>query len=158
MLPIELLTLNAGVAYTHASYQNFVNAPNSQPAPIPLGGNVLNLINASGYEYIQATKVTANLSADCVIASKLGDFGYNVSYYYNDGFFWEANNRLRQGSYNIVNTSLTWTAPSKKFDVRLWGKNLTDKRYTVFGSTSPTGDQVADSDPRTFGITLGAHF
>ena len=53
---------------------------------------------------------------------------------------------------------MTWTAPSKTYDVRLWVNNLTNKRYEIFGSTSATGDQVADSDPRLFGATLGVHF
>jgi iron complex outermembrane receptor protein len=158
VVPVERLNLTAGAAYTHARYRTFPGAPNTQPAPIPPGGNVQTLINAAGNQYLQAPKVTMNLSADYVIPSSMGDFDLNTSYYYNDGFFWEANNRLRQKDYGILNMSLTWTAPSKTFDVRLWVNNLTNKRYTIFGSTSPTGDQVADSDPRMFGATLGVHF
>jgi iron complex outermembrane receptor protein len=158
VVPVERLNLTGGVAYTHARYRNFLNAPNTQPAAVPPGGNTSTLTNASGNQYLQAPKLTLNLSADYVIPSSIGDFDYNVSFYHNSGFYWEANNRLRQPAYDIVNMSLTWTAPSKTFDVRLWVNNLADKRYAIFGSTSPTGDQLADSDPRMFGATLGVHF
>jgi outer membrane receptor for monomeric catechols len=40
---------------------------------------------------------------------------------------------MRGNAYWVLNAGLTWEAPSGLYNVRLWGKNLIDENYAVFG-------------------------
>ena len=35
---------------------------------------------------------------------------------------------------NLLNASVKWTNPSRRYDLRLWGANLTGAEYYSFGS------------------------
>ena len=52
----------------------------------------------------------------------------------------------------------SWTSASKKFDARLWVKNLNNATYYIarLGVTG-LGDVQEQAPPRTFGITVGVH-
>ncbi|KQS03599.1 hypothetical protein ASG11_04490 [Sphingomonas sp. Leaf357] len=82
----------------------------------------------------------------------------SITVVYNDGFFWQSDNRLVQPAYTMVNASLLWTSADKKFDARIWGKNLNNAEYYIarLGVTG-LGDVQERGAPRTFGITLGLH-
>jgi iron complex outermembrane receptor protein len=60
-----------------------------------------------------------------------GDPNFVVSDYYNSGFAWDPDNRLRRPSYDVLNASVDWSAPNNAWAVRLWGSNLTGQRYCV---------------------------
>jgi iron complex outermembrane receptor protein len=66
--------------------------------------------------------------------------------------------RARQGSFWLLNASITWTDPSDSFYVRLWGNNLTDKLYRVHYNPTTSGTYSPVGEPRTYGVTLGYKF
>ena len=54
--------------------------------------------------------------------------------------------RNRQSGYALLNASVTWTDPSDSYYLRVWGNNLTDRKYRVHytnnanGTYSPIGE------------------
>ena len=87
-----------------------------------------------------------------------GDLTLSATFSYNDGFYYEPDNRLQQASYVIVNTSLTWDSSDELYSVRLWAKNLTDTAYTTGMYAQGNGDYAIYAPPRTFGATLTYNF
>lgn len=161
------LTMNAGVAYTHAKYRSYANAvfvdpnPNVDPTLGPVGGDgPAQAGDASGNWMPRTPKITLNAGANYHVDARFGGIDLDVNYYYNDGFFWQPDNRLRQKSYNIVNAGIGFTFPEADYKVRLWGKNLSsDKYYTsALQNTGPAGDVATPGAPRTYGVTLSASF
>jgi len=67
--------------------------------------------------------------------------------------------RFRQGSYVLLNASVTWTDPSDSFYLRVWGNNLTDKRYRMhYSGTTTFGTYSPMAEPLTYGVTVGFKF
>jgi iron complex outermembrane receptor protein len=80
-------------------------------------------------------------------------------YAYNSGYFAEADNVIHQSSFNQVNASVRWDAPGDKFNVSLWGKNLTNAAFFTAAFTYQNGNQAGGyAPPRTYGVTLGYRF
>ncbi len=65
--------------------------------------------------------------------------------------------RARQPKFALVNASVTWTDPTDRFFVRVWGNNLTDVVYRTHYRTGGAS-YIPIGEPRTFGITLGTKF
>ncbi len=88
--------------------------------------------------------------------------GFDLSGYvtYNDGYYFLADNKLRQPSYALVNASLRYGFADQSTAVQLWGKNLGDKQYYSYVSqfAGSLGDATVPAAPRTYGITLSKKF
>jgi outer membrane receptor protein involved in Fe transport len=66
---------------------------------------------------------------------------------------------MKQPVVNLLNASVKRTNPSRRYDLRLWGANLTGAEHHSFGSESIAyGQQFSPEPPRTFGIAAGVHF
>jgi len=64
--------------------------------------------------------------------------------------------RFTQKGYTLINSSVTWTDPSDTYYVRLWGNNLTDKKYKMhYNGTASAGSYAVQAEPRTFGVSVG---
>ena len=63
-------------------------------------------------------------------------------------------------AYGILNGRLAYTTPNGKWNLALYGKNLTDTHYVDGGFVSAgLGlDLVTVGPPREFGFTLGFNF
>ena len=94
-----------------------------------------------------------------MIPSSVGDFDLNANWSYTDSFFWFPDQSMRQPVVNLFNASVKWTNPSRRYDLRLWGANLSGAQYYSDGSESIAyGQQFTPEPPRTFGFTAGMHF
>jgi iron complex outermembrane receptor protein len=151
----ERLSFGGGVALLHTRYEDFLNGPVETPNPPTVGGNTASTGNFSGNQLVRAPKFTFNGSVRYAVPTSVGDVAATAAYYYNNGFFWDAQNRLAQPSFGIVNATLGWTSRNERYKITLWGDNLTDEKYTIFGNAEALGDQLAPAAPRTYGITFG---
>lgn len=151
----ERLSVSGGGEWLHAKYDTFLNAPLATPNPNFPYGNIQGSVDASDNDMIRAPDWTASVAVDYHAPLAGGEFGANISYYYNDGYFFEADNRLRQKAYSLVNAQLRWTAPEDRYQIRLWSKNLFNEKYYGQGTESGLGDLVSAAPGRTFGVTLG---
>ena len=66
--------------------------------------------------------------------------------------------RARQSGYALLNASVTWTDPSDSYYVRIWGNNLTDKKYRVHYNPLGSGTYQPIGEPLSFGGTVGYKF
>jgi iron complex outermembrane receptor protein len=155
------------VLYGH--YDSFENAPDYVPPNAYYSGSQIPTpactpngqytCNASGLDLIRAPHYSGNLAADYVIPSSVGDFDLNANWSYTDSFFWFPDQSMRQPVVNLFNASVKWTNPSRRYDLRLWGANLSGAQYYSYGSESIAyGQQFSPEPPRTFGFTAGMHF
>lgn len=60
--------------------------------------------------------------------------------------------------HGLFNAFLAWAAPNNRYEIALWGKNLTNKAYVTAIAPVITQGQINYNEPRTYGIQLSAHF
>src|SRR3546814_3011329 len=80
-------------------------------------------------------------SSDLVRDAKLL---FNVTEAYNDGYYFESDNNIRQKAFSFLNASVTWTAPDDRLSVSFWGRNILDKAVPgqVSSVPSPSGGGI----------------
>jgi iron complex outermembrane receptor protein len=165
----DRLRLQSGVSVLSTKYTSFPNYSYSWPNPAtctpapgqstgaPTGGNTSCFGDATGNDLIQAPQFTGNFGFQYVVASRAGEFALNALYSYTSSFAWEADNRLKNPAYGMVNVSTQWTSPNGRWDINVWGKNLANAHYYFNEGSLPFGDIGLDAPPRTFGIDFSMH-
>ena len=88
----------------------------------------------------------------------IGSIAWNVTYYYNNGWFAAPDNVLRQPAYGIANASVTWTATQDRYEVKLWGSNLTNEAVATALDSSAISSLVQYQPPRTYGVLFTTRF
>jgi iron complex outermembrane recepter protein len=168
-IPFTHFTLSAGLSVLYGHYESFLNAPDYFPPNAYYAGSQIPTpsctpngnytCNASGLDMIRAPHYSGNASANYVIPTAGGDYDWNLNWSYTDTFYWFPDESIKQPVVNLLNASVKWTHPSRRYDVRLWGANLTGAKYYAFGSeTIAYGEQFSPEAPRTYGFTVGTHF
>lgn len=150
------LRLRAGANWTHSEYKNFTSAPFF--VPIPTGGNTAVTGDASGNPLIRAPEFTGNLSLDYRRPIGSGLLFASGNFYYNSGFAWTVDDRVRQSDYVLVNAEIGWAWNDERYRVALWGRNLTDTLYGQSVSVTGFADAIAYARPRTYGVSFEVRF
>lgn len=76
---------------------------------------------------------------------------------YMGAFYTDIQNSLEQPAYTLINSNIALAFGN--YSLSFWGQNLTDKAYLSFGNPDTSfGRSVRTAAPRTFGMTLKAHF
>jgi len=154
--PTDALTLRGGIEAMHARFESFPDATIS--VPLPAGGNTTVSGSAAGNALPHSPDFTSNLTAEYRWVFAPGEALFALDYYYNSGFAWDVDNRLKQNPYNIVNTSLTWRFADRAWSVRFWGKNITGTKYSIYTTANVVGDEETPAPPATFGVTVSRRF
>lgn len=161
----ENFSINGGLSLLDAEYTKFDGAPIINPNPnFPFGTVEVNcalnpsVCDVSGNSMIRTPDMTYNLGMLYTMPVAAGELALAASYSYNDGFFFEVDNRLEQDSYGIFNAQLKWTSPGDQYYVRLYGRNLTDEEYYAQSQGIFTADLVTAADGRTYGLAVGVQF
>jgi iron complex outermembrane receptor protein len=165
--PIDKLTLQLSGTWLHARYTEFpagvalatypgtvMGLPGNYP-PADLGQAVPNL---DGFHMENAPDFSATFSVNYTVPTPLGAVDLNASARYTGDYYFDIGNQLEQKSFTVVNSSITYHAPSDAYFVRLWGNNLTFAKYLNFESRTGAGDFGNYADPRTYGLTIGLKF
>lgn len=120
------------------------------------------LLDKSGRDQAHAPHWQYNLGADW---SLLDNLLARVEVEGRDAFYFSDSHDQRSAAYNLVHASLAWQL--QRIELRVWGRNLTDKDYATRGfyfANDPRqfyGDDQAYvqlGDPRTFGVTATYQF
>ncbi|HVI33908.1 MAG TPA: TonB-dependent receptor [Phenylobacterium sp.] len=161
VLPVPNLTLNASVGYLDAEYTSFVANLTGRPASAtnPCGGTIDR--SQKGPCYLEPTRVpdwTSRIDAtyDIELAGG-GRISPFVAWSYEDAHFTDTLNAPQgfQKAYHVWDASLTYEAPSGRWQATLWGKNLGDVAHRL--SVVPTAGvltQLYFAEPRTYGVEL----
>ena len=159
----ENLDFRFGLAWLNAEYKDFPGGIISVPIAAgfgPVGGNdTSTTADVSGNKMARAPETTMSVGAN--YSRPVGDqyvFGANLNWYYNDGFYWFEDNRIKEGSYDILNLQVSFGSADESWRVRLWAKNLTDTEYSIFTNTGQFGDLQAAAPPMVAGVGVDFNF
>ncbi|MFA5630051.1 MAG: TonB-dependent receptor [Porticoccaceae bacterium] len=147
-----LLELRSGLSVIDAEYDDFPAGVSSRPTGV--GGNIVENADLSGNKMLQVPDYTVNIGFDYSIPAGAGTLGFSGNYYYNDGFYWEADNRIAQDAYNVVNAKVSYAfgGDGEKYTLWLSGKNLTDEYFLSYAFSGSTGDLGSPDAPRTWAV------
>ena len=151
-------SLRGGATYSHARYTEFPEAPTATPNPLPPFGNLIVGAPADGNHMVFAPDWTANVAADLRVPTSFGDVAFNLAYVYTDDVYFTPDETLRQKGYSLVNGQVTWSTADERFNVRLWGRNLFDKKYLMAAYSQSIGNVGVAAPGRTYGVSLGFNF
>jgi iron complex outermembrane recepter protein len=156
----EALHFNAAGEWLRSQFTSYPNAPFY--APNPTGGIQRVNGDATGNRLPYAPTFTVDISADYLWHLRESLLDLNVTQSHNSGYYSDTSNNafLRQKSFNMLNASVTWTAPGGNLSVVVWGRNLIDERIaSALLQDAPTGYTADYSNPpRTFGVSLRYQF
>lgn len=150
------LEFSGGATWLHNKFGDFPGCPVSSPA----GGVPLNTVGTNCADNHVPMASDFSFSGALTYSTDLGDGKLTTSanLYYNNGYFFEADNVLKQGGFALLGGSVRYEFESGPF-VSVWTKNLTDKRIAGFSTHTADGTAVVVwQDPRTFGVTAGFKF
>jgi iron complex outermembrane receptor protein len=143
--PTEQLTLALGVGYLSAKIVQplVTDVPvNGKPALSPEW-------TANGrarYDIVETSKARWFVQ---------GDFRCQASEYFD---IYETQ-FLHESAYCVVNGGLGVNAIDDKWQVMLYGRNIADRTYRVFGYSGGTAGNVSEyGPPRTYGVSFSYHF
>ncbi len=145
-LPTEQLTLSASFGWLDSEYDDFVNG----------AGEVLD-----GREQAQAPSYQAYLGAAWQFAPR---WSARLEIEARDEYFFSDTHNTKSDAYELLHASVGYE--SERFDVRLWGRNLTDEDYFVRGfffGNDPRDGYTGRSftqlgEPSRYGLTAKVRF
>ncbi|ARD46161.1 TonB-dependent receptor [Colwellia sp. PAMC 21821] len=111
-----------------------------------------------------ASTYTASVAMNWTLAElEFGNLSLHTNYVMVDEFQYGASDpTLVADSYELLNARLTLSdikvGERSNLKVSLWGKNITDKEYTVFGSNFSFFDAQSYGAPATYGVDVSFNF
>ncbi|ABQ71658.1 TonB-dependent receptor (plasmid) [Rhizorhabdus wittichii RW1] len=150
------LTLQGGASLIHDRFGDFPNAVIN--TPLPGGGNASGVFQAKGNRLPFTSDFSGNIGLDYARELSSGKLTANVTLYYNDGYYPEADNIRRVDGYAKLNASLGWRFGESGVGVRIWGRNLTNKAIPTFIGSVAAGTGITYEPPRTYGASLTVDF
>ncbi len=77
----------------------------------------------------------------------------------SETFFTADNNSVdRQGSYVLLNLTLGYLLKDGKFDISLWGRNLSDEKYITTTAQFPLVRAGRAGPPQTYGVRFSWNY
>jgi iron complex outermembrane receptor protein len=167
-VPVQI-KLNAGSARIYGLEAELTVKPTAQFEAF-LSASTLNseyqdFADGLGNDFSGNTLINApefSMSAGLSWTQPIGDAGSLQAAasgsYQSKIYFTPANdNAYSESSVTMLNARLAWTPPGGKWEVALWGKNLTDERWVNFMAPVITMDQLNYNDPATYGVEFTCH-
>lgn len=144
------LDVKLALSLLDSEYTKFDDGPILTPAPS--GGNVLSSGDLSGNELIRAPDLTYSLAINYHKDTSIGMLNTTLIYYYNDGFFWEPDNRFQQDDYDVLSTEISLENGGITYS--FYGRNLLDSEYAYYSVSQNFGDLIGAAPPRTYGFAV----
>lgn len=163
----DRLRLFGAVTWLDSKFSKFPSATFAYPQPAvchasgtrnpgsttgPATGGVINCSgDATGNTTPMAPDLTASLGAAYYFPiGENGEIRMTGLYSYNDGYYFESDMFLGQGSFNTFNASIEYR-PNSRWGIELWGRNLSNERYDIQGGAA---GYTTAGNPRTYGVNL----
>jgi len=153
--PVRELTVFGAVALEHTYYDSFNSAEVYVNAPV--AGEQQIFANATDMPVVQAPNFTGDLGIryEFNLPQDNGKLSLASTYYHNGGYSWDPIGHVKEAAYSTVDAALNWTLRGGRWNIRLWGKNLSDALYFNQVTESNRGIRVEYALPRTFGMSIG---
>lgn len=152
----QRLQMRVAASWLDAKYLDFVHA--QILTPLPGGGNSASTFDASGRPLIRVPRRTASVSADYVIPVPGGTVTLSGNAAYQSAINWTVEGRLRTPGYATVNAQVAWRLDGGRYEIDVWGRNLTDVQVPVSIFTSTLNDTGVYRRPATGGVRLVGKF
>jgi iron complex outermembrane receptor protein len=150
--PTQALTLDVGVAYLNAQFDEFLARDAS--------GNLLDLSS----QPFSAPEWTYNAGATYTLDVGGGSVRFNANYSWTD----DVNHApgtpdaasVTQASFGMLDARISWLIDSADLDIAVFGRNLTDEQYISFASNAQAlGWNVGYMGaPRVYGVQVRKNF
>lgn len=154
--PAERFNVRLSVSTIDAKYIEYRNAQVFTPRVG--GGNVAQTIDASGQRLVRTPETTASIAADYTAPLLGGNLTVSGNVFYQGTLNWQVDGRLRQPDYAMVNAQIAWRSPDDRYEVAVYGRNLTGVDEPLSLITSTVNDQASYMRPATVGVRVGAKF
>jgi iron complex outermembrane receptor protein len=146
--PLARLSLSGTLGLTHAEYLGFRE----------LDINTGTMVDVSDRDFKNTPALTGSLGAAYVIPfwrQSTLTLGGSFSYQSEIQYATNNNDRIKQNAYGLFNGRVAWENANGDLEIALWGRNLADRRYKLFGLelTQTLGFTTAYWAPeRSFGL------
>jgi outer membrane receptor protein involved in Fe transport len=152
-LVTDNLTLFGNLGLLRTKFEDYVNSSGED-----LDGE--DQAHAPGYQFF----VGAEYRISPGFYARLEVEGKDAFYYSDSRRFADNEEDLRSDGYELVNAALGFERG--RWDIRIWGRNLTDEDYTIRGFYFPNDPRDGYTergwfqlgDPRRYGVTLNVKF
>jgi len=169
------LSISAGFEFTHARYGEFpgdlIYSPtystmgNEGGAPCTAGapgcyfaGNVQTLINGAGKEIERTPEYSGFVTVNYTHDLPYGKFAGNLTASYKSSYYFDPGDLVANPAYWMLNAKISWISPNNRYIISIWGKNITNSHYYLWGGPNGDGDQILFARPATMGISAEAKF
>lgn len=156
--PAEGLVISASAALLDAKYASFKRFPMLLPATAPATGNAAVPTDLDGGRMFRSPKFTGTLDVRYSIPIGDNELRLASSLYHNSGYNFDPAGVARQPKYATVDASVSFVGANERWEVTVWGKNLTDKLYYQRISVYGAGRSANYAAPLTGGVTLAYNF
>jgi len=155
--------IDAGFSALDTEYVSFENVPVILPAVDsvgnPTGGNLPAVpYDATGNPLLRVSEFTANIGGTYSTNFANGEVSLTVRAAYTEGFPWEADGRLTEDDYVVVNASVGWRSADDTWGVGLVGRNIFEEKYTRVKNSTGFGDYLNPSRPATYSLYVDYRF
>jgi iron complex outermembrane receptor protein len=163
-VPLSGLTIRGGLEVLNAKYSRFPGSTCSSPGPGHLvngvlAGSVISVpCSLDGYNVALATPLSASLGFIYNVDTQYGSLALGANYHYDERHTLTTDSSIYAPAANLVDASLTWTAPNQHYDAQFYVKNLTNDYTYVNAFVAPNSFAYLPGAPRTFGVTVGFHY
>jgi iron complex outermembrane receptor protein len=156
-LPIDKLTVSATYGYLDAKFKNLY-LPNAS-VYTTVSGQTIDLRNQSGQDMMRAPRNKGSL--EILHELPLGSDGgleTSASYRYTSDQRGELEPYAIQPAAGLIDGSMTWVSPGRKYEIALWGKNLANRVWISHVYTIANEVFGVYGDPRMYGVRMTWHF
>lgn len=183
--PTDALSIFGGLTFLDSTFDRFGGAPIATTPQAPIvyqnpvtcpagqrgtrdpgllgagprtGGTTTCFGDVSGNQTALSPEFAASLGASYVVPMGAeSELRMTALYSYNDGYFFEPDNRASQDGYSLVNASIEYRF-NERFGVEFWGRNLGDTDVIVQNLATGTGNVEVLGPPQTYGVNLKYDF
>lgn len=151
--PTPGMRLSASVAYLHTKVDNFIS---SNPAEVA---------RRNGNELPDSPALSLHLDASYAFSIGRGwKLEPQASFNFTGKHYKEIDNFVPVNEFGLLNLRLALTSPDNRWNLAVFGRNVTDQTYFVgvipaaTGAGVVTGQQRIVGAPATWGVSLGLHY
>lgn len=155
---LEGLMLTAGASYLDGHYESFTGANGYTEGTGNQSGFYSQNQNFSGNTIVRNPKWTASFGANYSMEVPGGLLNLGADYYYNSGYWFDAQNSLEQPSYTLLNARVGYTYENWGLTLTVYGANLQNTRYYLYQFQTDLGIVGKLAQTRTYGFRLNWKF
>ena len=122
------------------------------------GGFNQGALPATGNQIERTPNFAGGANVDYAMPAFGGQLKLNANLFFTESYWLDALHQLRDPSYTTLNLRATWTDPSARFDISVFGKNINNARYFIGITADTSAAPVTCGAPSLYGAQVTFHF